>query len=369
MHLERLHIHDFRNYANLDATFGQGVNCLLGKNGSGKTNLLDAIYYLSFTKSSLTATDTQNIKTSAPMFVIRGTFCRDALSYDVSCSFKPGSKKMVMENAVEYNKLSQHVGRYPVVLIAPNDIELIWDGGEVRRKFFDSLLSQIDRDYLDQLITYHAHLKMRNSMLRLFGEKGKVDHDLLEGCDLQLVATGTFIAARRKTFTGEFAPIFLERYGYVSNEMKETAAIRYVTEIDEQPLGDLLKKNLERDILLQRTTAGVHRDDFEFLLDGFELKRYGSQGQQKSFLIGLKLAEFEAIRLRKGFKPVLLLDDIFDKLDDHRISRLVGMMNDHTFGQLFLTDARPDRTLAFLSGAGISADTFSVENGTLQRRA
>jgi DNA replication and repair protein RecF len=345
-----------------------GTQCVLGNNGSGKTNLLDAIHYLSFTRTSLNSSDAENITTGESWFSIRGILSLNDKSVDISCTYKTGQKKAVFENGVEYPRLSGHLGKYPSVLIAPADIELVWDGSEVRRKFFDTLISQVDRDYLDSLIAYNAHLKMRNSMLRLFSEKGKMDQDLLDTNDSRLSPAANYIHARRKNFIKEFAPVLSRGYQSVSPSSDEIVTIEYISELSSADFADLLKKNLQRDLMLQRTSAGIHRDDFDFRLNGFELKRYGSQGQQKSFLLGLKLAEFNIISKEKRFKPLLLLDDIFDKLDDMRISRLISMMQHDAFGQIFLTDARPDRTRDLLGNSGVKPKMFSVENGNLSVR-
>lgn len=367
MELRKLNLFNFRNYGELSVAFEGQVHCLLGKNGSGKTNLLDAIYYLSFTKSSLLSTDTQNIRTGQNQFSIRGTFDTGNTTHDIQCTFQAGQKKVVREDGNEYGRLSEHIGKYPAVLIAPNDIELIWDGGEVRRRFFDSVISQVNKEYLERLISYTSHLKMRNSLLKRFAEKGSVDHDLLESCDRHLIPCGDFIAKTREEFLTTFSPYFQKHYGFLSGNGAEKVSIAYRSGTDGQGLSDALLKNLSRDLALQRTTLGAHRDDYVFLLDGFELRRHGSQGQQKSFLIALKLAEFDVLTASKNFKPVLLLDDIFDKLDDDRIARLIGLVGSGVFGQLFITDARPDRSRELLQGVGIRAESFVVEMGTLRR--
>jgi DNA replication and repair protein RecF len=368
LHLQRLHLVNFRNYRDALVEFDDGVQCLLGDNGSGKTNLLDAIHYLSFTRTSLNSTDAENVTTGESWFSIRGGLASNGKNVDVSCTYQTGQKKSFFENGIEYTRLSAHIGKYPAVLIAPADIELVWNGSEVRRKFFDTLISQVDRDYLDNLIAYNAHLKMRNSMLRLFGEKGKVDQDLLEANDSRLAPVANLIHARRQSFIKGFAPLLASGYRSVSPSDEEAAAIEYKSELASSDFASLLQKNFQRDLVLQRTSAGIHRDDFDFRLNGFELKRYGSQGQQKSFLLGLKLAEFNVIAKAKQFKPILLLDDIFDKLDNARITRLIAMMHSETFGQIFLTDARPDRTRELLGNAGVGSRMFSVESGNLSPR-
>ena len=347
--------------------FEGDVHCLLGRNGSGKTNLLDAIYYLSFTKSSLLSSDTQNIRTGQNFFSIRGSFQTDHGMHDVSCSFQLGQKKVMKEDGTDLARMSEHIGKYPVVMIAPNDIELIWDGGEVRRRFIDSLISQIDHEYLVRLIAYMSRLKMRNSLLKRFAESGKTDHDLLESCDRQMGPDGDMISQTRATFVERFRPIFDKHYRFLSGGGGEAVGISHRRGYEEATHADSWQRALGRDLALQRTTVGAHRDDFLFDLDGFELKRHGSQGQQKSFLIALKLAEFDVLKEKKGFKPILLLDDIFDKLDDDRIGRLIERVGGGVFGQLFITDARPDRSEALLTSAGIRAERFHVESGTLTK--
>jgi DNA replication and repair protein RecF len=367
VHLKKLNIFNFRNYDQVGVEFNSSIHCLLGKNGSGKTNLLDAIYYLSFTRSSLIASDTQNIRNGEGLFSIRGTFVKGEHAHEISCVFQPGQKKVMKEDGNEYNKLSEHLGKFPSVMIAPNDIELIWDGGEVRRKFIDTLISQIDREYLHALIVYTGQLKMRNSLLKRFADLGKINNDLLDVCNQQLIPAGDVIAQKRRVFLEKFTPHFQRHYKYLSGSGPESVSINYRSGIDGNSLADALTKNLNRDMAMQRTTAGVHRDDFVFLLDDLELKRHGSQGQQKSFLIALKLAEFDVLTEYKKFKPILLLDDIFDKLDDERIARLIALVGNGTFGQLFITDARPDRSRELLLDAGIHAESFLVESGTLTK--
>ncbi len=368
MLLEKLHLYNFRNYSEVALYPASGVQCLLGKNGSGKTNLLDAIYYLAFTKSSLLSTDQQNIRNGESAFVIRGNFHNRGRETEVVCSYQSGQKKLLMENGLECTRFADHIGKYPVVLIAPNDIELIWDSGEVRRRFFDSLISQVDRTYLEKLMIYNARLKMRNAMLRQFAERGKVDVDLLESCDHELVACGDFIGKTRSEFVIALAQTLSAHYRFIANEPGEPQAIGYKSSLQESSMADLLKKNLQRDLAMQRTTEGIHRDDFPFFLEGHELRKFGSQGQQKSFLISLKLTEFDVIARMKGFKPILLLDDIFDKLDDDRIARMLQLMARDSFGQIFITDARPDRSSELLSQAGITSGHVVVENGKLMEQ-
>ena len=362
--LQQLKLYNFRNIVEARLEFASKILCFLGKNGSGKTSLLDSIHYLAFTKSAVNPSDSQNILQGRAQFVVRGEFELNGKRKVVTCSFQQGQKKIINEDGQDYTKFSEHVGKYPVVLIAPQDIELIWDGSEMRRKFFDSLISQLDKPYLENLIVYTNQLKQRNSLLRSFAESGKIDHDLLASYDQKIIPSGNYIFAKRRDFLTEFFPFFKEQYLFLVDGSKEEVDIQYQSDLAKSDLAELLAKNLQRDIILQRTSAGIHRDDFDFRINGFELKKYGSQGQQKSFLISLKLAEFQAIAERKKFKPILLLDDIFDKLDNQRIHQLMLLVAKGTFGQIFITDAREDRTQQILKDANLDAKIFLVENGT-----
>jgi DNA replication and repair protein RecF len=363
--LRKLNLFHFKNIEEARLEFQSDVLCFLGKNGSGKTNLLDAIYYLSFTKSAINPSDAQNIQQGHSQFINKGEFDMEGRTKEVTCSFQLGQKKMIREDGQDYTKFSEHVGKYPVVLIAPQDIELIWDGSEMRRKFFDTLISQLDKIYLESLITYGNHLKQRNSLLRTFSETGKIDHDLLASYDQKIIPAGNYINAKRDEFVAGFRPFLTRHYQFLS-ESNEEVDIQYRSDLEKASFESLLQTHLQRDILLQRTSTGVHRDDFDFLMNGNELKKFGSQGQQKSFLIALKLAEFQCISEAKQFKPILLLDDIFDKLDEQRIHQLMRLISQGRFGQLFLTDARQARTQEILKEARVIAQVFKVQNGTFR---
>ncbi len=366
MFLKELKLFNFKNYAEASLRFEQSVNCFLGSNGSGKTNLLDAMHYLSFTKSAINPSDAQNVRLGESQFMIKGHFQRQEKLKEVVCSFQTGQKK-IREDGQDYLKFSEHVGKYPVVMIAPQDIELIWDGSEVRRKFFDSLLSQMDHSYLEDLIVYTTHLKQRNSALKLFAERGQTDHDLLTTYNQKIVPAAKSIYAKRKEFLTEFLPAFVKHYQNLSGAKHEEMNIQYRSDLDGADFEALLQKNLSRDLALQRTTVGIHRDEFLFLLNENEVKRYGSQGQQKSFLIALKLAEFQCLADKKKFKPLLLLDDIFDKLDDNRIRKVLQFVAEGLFGQLFITDARPDRCKEIVKEMKLEAGIVNIENGTFIR--
>jgi DNA replication and repair protein RecF len=363
VYLQKLNLFNFKNIEETQLEFSGNTICLLGKNGSGKTSLLDAIYYLSFTKSAVNPADVQNIKQGQSQFILKGIVEKESRTHELICSYQSGQKKLIREDGQDCTKYSEHVGRYPVVLIAPQDIELIWDGSEMRRRFFDSLISQLDKAYLESLITYVNCLKQRSSLLRIFAESGKTDLDLLASYDQKMVPAGNYISGKRKQFSYGFIPIFKKYYRFLVEGSGEEVDIQYRSDLENFNFKELLNKNLQRDIILQRTSSGIHRDDFEFLINHQELKRIGSQGQQKSFLIALKLAEFESIAETKKLKPVLLLDDIFDKLDDFRIQRLMALVAQNTFGQLFITDARESRSREIFKEANITPQIFTVEKG------
>lgn len=372
MFLSSLHLQSFKNYPSLDISCSPGINCLVGKNGSGKTNLLDAVYYLSMTKSSLNGVDSQNIRKGDPLFFIKGdwrpTGKKAKTVEQVQVAFQPGQKKVVKVNQKEYEKLSEHIGRFPVVLIAPNDTDLIREGSEGRRKFFDSIISQVDAGYLDNLLMYHHYLKQRNSLLKQYGETRRLDKTLISVYDDHLIGLGKQIFTARASFIEQFGVLFRPRYHWLSGGSEQTA-IEYQSELSDAAWPDQFRKALDKDMALQRTSSGVHRDDFDFQLDGEQVKKFGSQGQQKSFVIALKLAQFDTIREKKGFPPVLLLDDIFDKLDEDRIRKLMELVGGDEFGQLFVTDARPERTLSLFRELRKEKKLFKVEEGAVEEMA
>jgi DNA replication and repair protein RecF len=283
------------------------------------------------------------------------------------CSVQPGQRKLLKRNGKEYDRLSEHIGVYPVVLIAPNDTDVIREGSEVRRKFFDGVLSQLDREYLQTLIQYNHALKQRNSLLKQFGErKVKPDYELLEPFTEQLLKLGVVIYTRRQALLNDFMPRFQHHYHNLTDGLEEVT-IKYRSTLDVEDARQAMQEAIPKDVILQRSTVGPHRDEYQFRLEGHQLKRYGSQGQQKSFLIALKLAQFDLLREAKGFKPILLLDDIFDKLDDFRMARLMELVSGHTFGQIFVTDARPERSVSIFKRLQ-DADVrfFSVESGRVE---
>ncbi|HLT81943.1 MAG TPA: DNA replication/repair protein RecF [Cyclobacteriaceae bacterium] len=361
MILRRLSLVNYRNYASAEVGFSPRINVLVGANGSGKTNLLDAVYYLSFTRSSRQPLDSLNVRHGADHFSIRGDFNVADRQDSVAVVVQAGARKSVRVNGSEYGRLSDHIGRYPVVLADPDDVDLIREGGEIRRRFFDILISQVDHVYLENLMRYNSLLKQRNGLLRLAG--GKPDRVALESYDALMGPPATYIYERRKSFLGRFIPVF-DRYFKFLVEEHETASVAYLSGLDEMTFEEGLQRSRERDIILQRTTFGIHRDDFRFLLGTSEMKKFGSQGQRKTMVIAMRLAHWDLVSADKGFRPILLLDDIFDKLDDHRIGRLLDLMRD-AFGQLFVTDARPDRTAGLLRNVNADVSVYTVDRGTI----
>ncbi|HEY8937568.1 MAG TPA: DNA replication/repair protein RecF [Cyclobacteriaceae bacterium] len=363
MRIEKIHLSNFKNYPTADLDVSAKVNVLVGRNGSGKTNLLDAIHYLSFTRSAFQSSDFQNIRHGENYFFIKGQISVDARLHEITCGVQQGLKKNFRNENAEYQKISDHIGKYPVVLMAPDDVDLVKEGSESRRKFFDSMISQIDKVYLENLIQYNYALKQRNSLLKMFQETGKTDWLALEMYDNTLIPQGEAIHLRRKEFVTEFIPTFRRFYNFLVDEC-EITNLNYLSGLSETRFADGLLKNRNKDLALLRTSFGIHRDDFEFTLGSGDLKRLGSQGQQKSFVIALKMAQADVIRNHKGFNPVLLLDDIFDKLDDHRISRLLELIKNDA-SQLFISDARPDRTQGLLKQIKVEASVFIVESGNI----
>ncbi len=362
MHLETLHLLSFKNYLDANLRFSPRINVLVGKNGSGKTNLLDAIYYLGFTKSAFSSSDQQCITQGNSYFFIKGVFKNDSTTKEVTSTVQLGAKKIFREDSLDYQKLSEHIGKYPIVLIAPDDVYLVNEGSEGRRRFFDGIISQLDKLYLENLIQYNQALKLRNGLLKLYVERGSaVDWSALESYDKLLSSLGDSIFRRRSAFIVEFSPVFQKYYHFLV-ENSESAEVQYASELKEKTFVAGLMDVRPRDVALQRTNFGIHKDDYDFVLGNEALKRFGSQGQQKSFVIAMKLAQFAILDSHKGFKPILLLDDIFDKLDDFRIARLLELIKSE-FGQLFITDARPERTRGLLNQINVPSTVFTIDQG------
>ncbi len=362
MFIERIQLLNFKNYEEIDFAFSKDINCIVGPNGIGKTNLLDAVYYLCMTKSAFNSVESLNIKHDAYFFLNKGSFSDTASatsSTKVQCAYKKGEKKSIKLDQKEYEKLSSHIGKFPCVLMTPYDTDLVREGSETRRKFFDNTLSQTNSAYLEQLIHYNHYLKQRNNLLKQFAERKNSDLALLETYNIQMAPLAKAIYETRKDFIADFTPHFINYYKKLSND-QEPMSITYASGLEKTSFSTLLKQNLQKDMVLQRTTQGIHRDDYVFEMADFPLKKTGSQGQQKSYVIALKLAQYKWISKQKALKPILLLDDIFDKLDDYRINQLLKILADGNFGQIFISDARPERSESLLKGINRDVKFFRL---------
>ncbi len=347
MHIENITLFNFKNYDDFNIDFSSHINCIAGNNGAGKTNLLDAIYYLCLTKSSLLSTDSLLIRYEQPFFMVKGDFLKKDKKHTIHASLKIRQKKVIKCDDLPYEKISEHIGKFPVVLISPNDTDLIRDGSETRRKFLDSIISQFDLQYLETLIRYNRLLKERNSLLKQFAETRRRDTDLLDTFDDQIIPLAKAIFTKRKAFLTDFLVHFESAFNAISHGNEKVSFV-YNSQLFEDNFDFRFRNAVEKDILRQRTSCGIHKDDLVFEIEGHALKKFGSQGQQKSFVIALQLAKFRSIENHCGFKPILLLDDIFDKLDDTRIHSLIKMLENKDFGQVFITDARVERTKKLL---------------------
>ena len=370
MTLDQLHLLFFKNYDEASLAFSPGINCFIGDNGSGKTNLLDAIYYLALTKSAFASADAQSIKQGADFFVVKGRFATPDLDKPetIQVSLRVGQKKTITHDKQPYDRLADHIGRYPAVLISPYDTDLIRQGSEERRRYFDSLQSQLDHEFLELLIQYNGLLRQRNATLKQGSSGHGFDALYLQALDDQLAPLGESLSAMRAIFLTQFTPVFQRHYAQLADG-REQVALAYKSQLVGQKFRHLLLANERRDVALQRSTTGPHRDDFVFLMDELPVKSYASQGQQKSYAIALKLAQFELLAARPRpagtttAKPLLLLDDIFDRLDDKRIARLLELVADQTFGQVFLTDTNLARTDQALRGVSSAIQRFRVQAG------
>ena len=362
MHLQQLSVINFKNYTEAGLLLSDGVNAFLGDNGAGKTNLLDAIHYLALCKSYFNPIDSQQIKQDADFFIVTGTFSRNGQTEAIACSVKRNQKKQFKRNKKDYPRLADHIGLLPLVMVSPNDVSIIVEGSEERRKFIDNVISQTDNNYLDELIAYNKVLINRNALLKAAADTGRYDQSLLEIFDEQLTASGKKIFEKRKAFMEAFTPVFNNHYKFLTGEA-ENVELVYESQLLQAGLETLLKKSAEKDKVLERTTCGVHKDDLLFYIHGMPIKKFGSQGQQKSFLIALKLAQYTLLQQAKGFKPLLLLDDIFDKLDDKRVEKLMQMVSNHNFGQVFITDTGYNRVKQIFEDMQVPVKLFKIAQG------
>ena len=359
MILQKLSLINYKNFDSKSFEFASKINCFVGNNGIGKTNILDAIYHLGFGKSYFNTIASQNVRHGEDFYVIEGNFQKDGREEHIFCSLKKGQKKVIKRNGKAYDKFSEHLGLLPVVIISPADRDLITEGSEFRRKFMDSVISQSNKPYLAQLINYHKVLSQRNSLLKYFALNSTFDPTTLEIYNQQLEGYGNSIYETRKSFLAEFIPIFKSRYEAISGG-KEDVDIVYDSDLHSADLMTLLNEQLPKDRALHYTRAGIHKDDLRFEINGYPVKKFGSQGQQKSFLIALKLAQFEVIKQLTQTDPILLLDDIFDKLDQHRVAHIVSLVANNSFGQLFISDTHADRTEEVVKQTQQSYELFKI---------
>lgn len=362
MYLKSLNLSNFKNYSEIDVEFSPRINCFVGDNGVGKTNILDAIHYLSLTKSYFVNVDSVNIRHGNDYFIIKGVFNDSDKDEEVICGLQRGKRKMFRRNGKEYSRISDHIGRYPVVMLSPADNNIITDGSEERRKFMNNVISQFNRDYLNDIITYNKALKQRNRLLKDYATGGKFDRQMLELWEQQMLGPAKNIYDSRSGFVEEIIPLFQQYYDHIS-DMREKVKLKYKSQLSKQSMKELFDRNVEKDRIMRFTTSGIHRDDLILEMDGFPIKEIGSQGQQKSYLVALKLAKFEYIRDKGGMKPILLMDDVFDKFDENRVAQIIKLVSENRFGQIFITDTHSDRMRAVLSEINIEYKLFTIDQG------
>lgn len=362
MYLSSLNLSNFKNYGEIDINFSPRINCFVGDNGVGKTNILDAIHYLSLTKSYFVNVDSVNIRHGEDFFIIKGTFRNTEGDEEVMCGLHKGKRKVFRRDGKEYSRISDHIGRYPVVMVSPADSIIITGGSEERRKFMNNVISQFNRNYLNGIIAYNKALKQRNRLLKDYASGHKYDRQMLELWEEQMLKPGQSIYESRFVFVEEIIPLFQQYYDHISDK-RERVRLQYKSPLSKYSMKDLFEKNLEKDRILGYTTSGIHRDDMILEMDDFSIRDIGSQGQQKSYLLALKLAKFEYIRNKGGMKPILLMDDIFDKFDENRVAQIIKLVSDKRFGQIFITDTHRDRMQSILSDINIEYKLFLIEDG------
>ena len=357
--LNKLSLINYKNFDTESFDLDTKINCFVGDNGVGKTNVLDSIYHLAMTKSYFHSLSSQSINHKAEFMVIEGNFKKGEKSENIINSLKKGKKKTVKRNGKIYKKFSDHIGLIPVVMISPYDRDLIQEGSSNRRKFIDNVISQNNKTYLNQIISYQKILSQRNALLKYFKKNNTFDISILKVYDDQLSGLSLPIYKTRLDFFKNFVPVFIDRYNSIS-QSKEKVNISYESQLNHESLDSLLENSLEKDRIIQYTSCGVHKDDLIFEIDDFPIKKFGSQGQQKSFLISLKLAQFDYLKIESNSSPILLLDDIFDKLDNKRVQQLIHLVNNDEFGQLFISDTDYNRTNSILEKIDSSFKMFEL---------
>lgn len=362
MYLSEVSILNYRNIEECELCFSPKINLFWGRNGVGKTNLMDVVYYLSFTKSHLNNIDSHLIRHSAEFFMIKGCYQSPSGEEDtVSASVRQRRKKQFLWNKKGYQRLADHIGRIPLVLVSPSDMSLIEEGSDERRRFMDVIISQYSREYLDCLMSYNAALKSRNLLLK---QPENIDPTMLEVFDEKLVESAHTIFSHRKEFIEQFIPVFKEFYARISDS-RESVNLSYSSRLYDRDLEALLRESLPKDKILGYTTQGIHRDDLEMTIDEFPIKRTGSQGQNKSFVVSMKLAQLMFLKGISGKTPILLLDDIFDKLDSYRVDRIIREISSDSFGQIFITDTSRENLDELIQKNSDNYAFFAVEDGRI----
>ena len=361
MRLNSLSILNYKNIAEAELVFSPKINCFIGNNGMGKTNILDAIYFLSFCKSHSNSIDSQSIMHNAEFCLLQGRYTLGEISEDIYCGMKVRQKKHFKRNKKEYERLSDHIGLLPLVLVSPNDSVLISEGSDERRKFIDGVISQYNKSYLNQLLQYNNALKQRNALLKI---ETPIDDSLLDIWEDQMALYGSYIFEQRKLFVDEFVLIFQKFYSDISGG-NETISLTYHSQHQEHDIKTRMVATRSRDRLLGYSTQGIHKDELEMMLDDYPIKRVGSQGQNKTYLISLKLAQFDFLKRTHKLSPLLLLDDIFDKLDSNRVKKIIELVSGETFGQIFITDTNREHLDSILLQLEQESTIFNVENGEI----
>jgi len=364
MYIWEISIVNYKNLKEVQLGFSPKLNCFIGKNGAGKTNILDSVYFLSFCKSFSNASDLMNVTHEESYFMLNGNYNRLDSNENISCGFKKGGIKQFKRNSKVYKKLVEHIGLFPLVMISPADFNLISGGSEERRKFMDGVISQYNQLYLDDLLKYNRALQQRNNLLRQFATSHHFDADLLELWNMKLVEFGERIFRQRKEFVEKLIPVFQQYYSFISQD-NEKVSLVYESQLENSGLEDLLKNSVAKDRALQFTSQGIHKDELIFYIGDHPIKKLGSQGQMKTYLVSLKLAQFDFIKVISGLKPILLLDDIFDKLDQHRVEQIVKVVAGEQFGQIFITDTNREHLDSIIRKMDTDSRIFLVENGNV----
>ncbi|QZT38814.1 DNA replication/repair protein RecF [Halosquirtibacter xylanolyticus] len=362
MHLKNLSVINYKNIGQTDLDFSAKFNCFIGNNGMGKTNILDTIYYLSFCKSYFSSSDKQNVKHDEAFFMLQGAYDRNGEEEVLYCGYKSGQKKKFKRDDKEYQKLSEHIGLFPLVIISPSDQNLIQGGSEARRKFMDGVISQYNKAFLQDLIAYNRTLLQRNQLLKQFASERYFDEETLIIYDQQLIHYGTRIYESRASFIDTFLPIFQQHYQFICKGQEQVDLV-YKSSMHHTPYEQLLKESRQKDLAMGYTTMGPHKDDLELKLGDYLMKKIGSQGQNKSFLISLKFAQFDFMKHLSQATPILVLDDIFDKLDAQRVEQIIDLVSKDDFGQIFISDTNREHIDQIFHRKGAEYKIFQLNQG------